>query len=66
MSAAVAKQIFEPFFSTKGLGGTGLGLWISQEIITRHNGTLSVRSSQRSGASGTVFTIQLPFNDSIA
>jgi len=62
MSAETASRIFEPFFTTKGFSGTGLGLWISQEIIQRHNGSLKVRSSQSPGASGTVFTLYLPFD----
>jgi PAS domain S-box-containing protein len=57
----VRKRIFDPFFTTKGIGGTGLGLWVSQEITERHNGALKVRSSQREGHSGTVFTLFLPF-----
>lgn len=61
MSQETVKRIFEPFFTTKGNGGTGLGLWISCEIVDRHGGTLRVRSSQRQGTSGTVFTIFLPF-----
>ena len=62
MSAATAAQIFEPFFTTKGFNGTGLGLWISQEIVARHKGRIAVRSTQRPGASGTAFTLFLPFN----
>ncbi len=56
------KRIFEPFFTTKGLLGTGLGLWVSHEIVERHRGSLHVRSRQRPGKSGTVFTMFLPFN----
>jgi PAS domain S-box-containing protein len=55
------KQIYTAFFTTKGIGGTGLGLWISSEIVARHSGRLLVRSRQRPGASGTVFQLFLPF-----
>ncbi len=62
MSPQVRKKIFDPFFSTKGVGGTGLGLWVSREIVERHQGSLRVRSSQREGRSGTIFTFFLPFD----
>jgi signal transduction histidine kinase len=62
ISGQTIKHIFEPFFTTKGLGGTGLGLWVSKEIVDRHNGSLRVRSSQKEGRSGTVFTLFLPFD----
>ena len=62
MSAEAQRRAFEPFFTTKGIGGTGLGLWISGEIIKRHRGTLTLRSSQRPGRSGTVFSLFLPFD----
>lgn len=61
MSPLVLKRIFDAFFSTKGIGGSGLGLWISCEVIDRHKGKLTVRSSQREGHKGTVFTMFLPF-----
>jgi PAS domain S-box-containing protein len=61
MSPDTAAKIFEPFFTTKEIGGTGLGLWVSDEIVQRHGGTLAVRSSQRQGRSGAVFTLFLPF-----
>lgn len=54
-------RIFEAFFTTKGIGGTGLGLWISQEIVGRHHGRLRIRSSRQPGRRGTVATIFLPF-----
>jgi signal transduction histidine kinase len=50
-------DIFEPFVTTKGDKGTGLGLWIVQSIIQAHAGSLKVRS--RVGR-GTVFLIDLP------
>ena len=65
MSPSTKMQIFEPFFSTKGIGGTGLGLWVSREIVSRHSGALRIRSSQKEGASGTVFALFLPFESQV-
>jgi signal transduction histidine kinase len=53
-------QLFQPFFTTKGARGTGLGLCVSKRIIDHHNGTIRVRSSVRPGRSGTAFQISLP------
>jgi signal transduction histidine kinase len=53
-------RIFEAFFSTKGMSGTGLGLWISNEIVARHSAILSLRSSQGPRSCGTVFSLFLP------
>jgi signal transduction histidine kinase len=61
MPADVVNRIFEPFFTTKGASGTGLGLWVSSEIVHRHHGTLRFRSSQKEGRSGTTFALFLPF-----
>jgi PAS domain S-box-containing protein len=58
----IIKRLFEPFFTTKGTVGTGLGLWVSKEIIGRHRGAIRLRSSQSPEHRGTVFTIFLPFD----
>jgi signal transduction histidine kinase len=50
-------RIFEPFYTTKGAEGTGLGLDIVREIITSHEGTIDVDSEP---GRGTTFTIRLP------
>ena len=60
MSQATMARIFEPFFTTKALNGTGLGLWISAEIVERHGGRLKVRSSTAPEKHGTVFSLFLP------
>jgi len=60
MSADTIAHIFEPFFTTKGNKGTGLGLWISREIVERHQGSLNVKSRQFAHFSGTIFTLFLP------
>ncbi len=51
------RSIFEPFVTTKGERGTGLGLWIVKGIIQNHAGKLSVKSSV---GRGTTFKIDLP------
>ncbi len=53
-------RIFEPFFTTKKDVGTGLGLWVTKEIIERHSGTVEVRSVNDADPSGTAFSITLP------
>jgi PAS domain S-box-containing protein len=62
MDSATRDRIFEPFFSTKGLTGTGLGLWVSQEIAIKYHGRIRLRSRRQSpGADGgTVFRFFLP------
>ena len=52
--------MYDPFFTTKELKGSGLGLWVSRTLIIRHGGTIRFRSSTRTGASGTVFEVFLP------
>jgi PAS domain S-box-containing protein len=59
MSRATLQRIYEPFFSTKGTTGTGLGLWVSREIVNKHQGFTRVRSREGE-ASGTVFRVFLP------
>ncbi len=60
MSPEVRARIFEPFYTTKALNGTGLGLWISSGIVTHHQGRLTVRSSQHPTGHGTIFSLFLP------
>ena len=62
MDAETARHIFEPFYSTKGLGrGTGLGLSIVYGIVKKHNGYVHCHSTI---GIGTIFQIYLPLLDS--
>ncbi len=60
MSPTTLNRLFEPFYTTKDLNGTGLGLWISQGIVVRHQGRLQVRSTQHPVHHGTIFSLFLP------
>ena len=53
-------RIYQPFFTTKGERGTGLGLWVSAGIINRIGGSIRVWSTCRPGRSGTCFSVFLP------
>lgn len=57
MTEEVRNKIFAPFFTTKGVEGTGLGLSLAHGIITRHRGEIIVESSY---GSGSCFSIKLP------
>jgi len=64
MTKATRLRIFEPFFTTKETTGTGLGLWVSSEIIAKHKGTVRVASRPAEAGngkhSGTVFMLFFP------
>jgi len=60
ISKDVLSRIFDPFFTTKLEKGTGLGLWIVHGLVIKHEGTIRVRSSVRSGKCGTVVSILWP------
>ncbi|HEX8186122.1 MAG TPA: ATP-binding protein [Blastocatellia bacterium] len=53
------ERIFEPFFSTRKKGGTGLGLWVTQDLVRHHGGRIEVTSE---GGKGTTFQIILPID----
>ena len=62
MTPEVRKHIFEPFYTTKEVTGTGLGLWVSSEIVAKHKGSMRVRSHSEKlgGQSGTIFELFFP------
>jgi signal transduction histidine kinase len=71
MEPEVRDRIFEAFFTTKEITGTGLGLWVSQEIVAKHHGLMHVRSRAAHPAypdrsTGTVFELFLPDNPALA
>ncbi len=57
MTKSTLSQLFEPFHSTKGLRGTGLGLVVTKKIVEEHGGVVSVESTRKQG---TTFTMLLP------
>jgi signal transduction histidine kinase len=58
------KRIFEPFFSTKeSANGTGLGLFISAQIVREHRGRIEVASEEHRGST---FSVRLPVDAAIA
>jgi CheY-like chemotaxis protein len=57
MPEAVRRRIFEPFFSTKGEAGSGLGLSMTYSIVRRHGGEIHVESEP---GKGTTFTLGFP------
>jgi signal transduction histidine kinase len=57
-------KVFEPFFTTKGNLGTGIGLWVTRQLVERHGGHISISSSTEPGNSGTIVMIDLPFDNS--
>jgi PAS domain S-box-containing protein len=59
ISPEALARIFEPFYSTKGNLGTGLGLWVSKEIVHKHGGVVRVRSTK---GVATTFSIFFPLD----
>jgi len=63
MTPEVRRRIYEPFFTTKDGAGTGLGLWVTSQIVDRLHGDLRVWSSRMENKSGTAFSLFLPFEE---
>jgi len=64
MSSKTKAQVYKPFFTTKENTGTGLGLWISADIVHRHRGVIRLRSSETGTFAGTTFSLFLPYDES--
>ena len=57
------QKILEPFFTTKGASGNGIGLSLVRDTVQKHDGGLRVRSCTKPGRNGSVFSIFLPATD---
>jgi len=57
MDTSTLEQLFQAFFTTKGSQGTGIGLMMTQNVIEKHTGTITVRSKK---GAGSEFVIRLP------
>ena len=66
ISDEVRPHLFQPFFTTKGERGTGLGLWISRGIINKHGGIIELISNTSGTAHGTAVSVFLATNPTIA
>jgi signal transduction histidine kinase len=55
----VQPQIFQPFFTTKGERGTGLGLWVSRGIVNKHGGRINIQSNTSDDAHNTLVSVFL-------
>lgn len=55
-------HLSEPFYTTKGSKGTGLGLWVSHGIVKKYGGTIRFRSTVRPDRCGTTFAVFLPIS----
>jgi signal transduction histidine kinase len=56
-------RVFEPFFTTKKEFGTGLGLWVTKELVVKNSGSIRVLSSTDQGEHGTIFELTFPSAD---
>ncbi len=63
---AVFPRIFEPLFTTKESFGTGLGLWVSKQLVEKHGGSIRFRSSTAPAHRGTMFVVLFPSSSSDA
>jgi PAS domain S-box-containing protein len=61
----VRPLLFQPFFTTKGEQGTGLGLWVSRGIINKHGGTITIESDLTEHDHGTTVNVFLATNPTI-
>jgi PAS domain S-box-containing protein len=61
MTLETRKRMFEAFYTTKGPAGSGLGLWVTANIVRKHQGRIHVRSKRLTPSTGTVFSLIFPY-----
>src|ERR1700678_1988202 len=61
MSLETRRRMYDAFYTTKGSGGSGLGLWVTANIVRKHQGSMHVRSKREARSGGTVFTLIFPY-----
>jgi PAS domain S-box-containing protein len=54
-------RVFEPFFSTKGQHGTGIGLWVARQLLEKRGGSINLQSSTEFPGAGTTVSVFIPF-----
>lgn len=64
ISALACEHIFDAFYTTKNLKASGIGLWLTSEVIARHEGHIHLRSRTEGPYRGTLFDIFLPEHSS--
>jgi len=62
MTLETRRRLFDAFYTTRGATGSGLGLWVCNEIIARHGGRIAIQTSQDPSHHGSVFSLFLPSN----
>ncbi len=62
IDAATLPRIFEPLFTTRESVGSGLGLWVSKQILDKHHGSIHVRTRTDGAHRGTTFSVVIPVN----
>jgi PAS domain S-box-containing protein len=60
IDAADLKQVFDAFFTTKSDVGTGIGLWVTRELVEKNSGTISVESGDLGDGIHTRFRVEFP------
>jgi two-component system, sporulation sensor kinase C len=61
MSLETQKHMYDAFYTSKGSGGSGLGLWVTARIVRKHRGHIHVRSRRGAQLGGTAFSLVFPY-----